>query len=942
MNSLPSEITNKDLKASIFIKNAHANNLKGIDLIIPKNKLVVVTGVSGSGKSSLVMDTLYAEGQRRYVESLSSYARQFLSRMKKPDVEYIKGISPAIAIEQRVSSANARSTVGSMTELYDYLRLLYARIGRTISPVSGKLVIKHTVSDVVDAIFKLPENSKLTLLSPLPMYEGRTLRQALEIALQKGYTRVYTDDALTYIEELLDQENGNTDRLLSELQPNEFMLLVDRFSNKDTEENRYRISDSTQTAFLEGGGECCLLEATSKMLTGFNNRFEMDGIAFLEPSHSLFNYNNPYGACPTCEGYGKVLGLDQGKVIPDDSKSIYDGAITCWNGKQGGKWLDQLIYGADKEGISIHKPYHSLTDDERRKVWHGTSSFDGILSYFSALESKMYKIQNRIIVARFRGRTDCPDCEGARLRNEALYVKVGGKHIGQLTTLAISDLLSFFDNLELTEFEFNVAERLLTEINTRLRTMVEIGLGYLTLERPAQTLSGGETQRINLTRILGSNLTNSIYILDEPSIGLHPRDTLRLLHVLKKLRDLKNTVIVVEHEEEIIRAADTLIDIGPNAGSFGGQLVYAGTANKAPKSTKSLTIQYLRKEKSITRPYQLRKPVNFIQISDAYHHNLKHIDVKIPLGCLSVISGVSGSGKTSLVRHILYPALCKAIGADLLEAPGKHGQLTGDLDLISAVEFVNQSPIGRSSRSNPITYVKAYDAIRKLFTKQQAAKINGFKPKHFSFNVDGGRCDTCKGDGFTVVEMQFLSDVTLVCEECEGKRFKPEILDVKYKGKNIYDVLNMSIDGALVFFKDNKEIITRIKPLQDVGLGYIKLGQSSSTLSGGEAQRVKLASFLNQSSTKGKMFFIFDEPTTGLHFDDVNVLLTAMNALVEKGHTVLIVEHNLDVIKNADWLIDLGPEGGDKGGSLLYQGAPVGILDISDSYTARFLTKDDF
>lgn len=936
--SIPEHIQNTDLKKNIYIKGAGANNLKGIDVVIPKNKLVVVTGVSGSGKSSLVMDTLYAEGQRRYVESLSSYARQFLSRMKKPDIEYIKGISPAIAIEQKVTSSNARSTVGSLTEIYDYLRLLYARIGHTFSPISGDEVKKHTVTDVVDYIYDLPQDTRIHVLAPIVPKEDRSLEQDLSILLQKGYTRIVYNEDTVYIEDVLE---GNAEFSLNDISAQDLSLLIDRLVVDDTVDNRNRTGDSVQVAFQEGEGSCviAILGGESK---DFNNRFELDGILFPEPTHQLFNYNNPYGACKACEGYGKVIGIDPSKVIPDDSLSLYEGAVACWKGEKSKIWQKEMILGAERVDLPIHRPYVDLTDEQKHLVWHGCKYFEGIHEYFAELEKKTYKIQNRVMLARYRGKTDCPECLGSRLRKETQYIKINGRHIGELTRMPIDELLAFFENLSLSDTDQKIAERIILEVTNRLKVMVDIGLPYLTLERVSSSLSGGETQRINLTRVLGSNLTNSIYILDEPSIGLHPKDTEKMIAVLRRLRDMKNTVVVVEHEEEIIRAADVLIDIGPAAGVFGGELVYIGEAKDSTGEEDSLTLRYLDGSLSIPTPDSLRKRPSKIHIHDAYQHNLKHIDVDIPLNSMVVVSGVSGSGKTSLVKHILYPGLKKAINEPIAEAPGKHKSITGDVKMISSVEMVSQSPIGRSSRSNPVTYVKAYDAIRKLFTSQQLAKIRGYKPKHFSFNTDGGRCDTCKGDGHIVVEMQFLSDVTLVCDECNGQRFKSDVLEVKYNGKNIHEVLQLSIDEAMDFFEKKKDIISKIQPLQDVGLGYVQLGQSSSTLSGGEAQRLKLASYLNKVAKEGnRIFFIFDEPTTGLHFHDVKKLLTALNALVENGHSVLIVEHNIDVIKSADWLIDLGPEGGVNGGELLYQGPPQGILKAPRSHTAQYL-KDKF
>lgn len=924
------------LKKFIHIKGANSNNLKDVELLIPKNQLVVVTGLSGSGKSSLIMDTLYAEGQRRYVESLSSYARQFLSRMKKPDVEFIKGICPAIAIEQKVTSSNARSTVGSLTEIYDYLRLLYARIGKTYSPISGELVKKHEVYDVVDFVMKQKAGSKVVLYTPMQHKYERTLKQELNLLMQKGYTRIDRGDGLEYIEEVLASDEKLLEQNVQEIE-NLPKILVDRFVVNDDEENRKRIADSILTAFQESEGECIVSIIGGKE-ESFNNRFELDGITFLEPSHQLFNYNNPYGACPKCEGYGKILGIDPDKVIPDDSRSIYDEAIACWKGEKGKMWLNRLVLNASSFDFPIHKPYKDLTKAQQRVLWTGNEFFYGIDEFFEELQSKTYKIQNRVMLARYRGKTDCPECEGSRLRKEARYVSVDGKTIAELINMPLDELKAFFDGIKLSRHDAKIAERILLEVNNRLQIMIDVGLSYLMLDRISSTLSGGETQRINLTRTLGSNLTNSLYILDEPSIGLHPKDTAKLVAVLKNLRELGNTVVVVEHEEEVIKAADYIVDVGPLAGSHGGELVYSGTYKDfKKKGVKSLTADYITERKEISLPDRRRSQVNKIVVKGATQHNLKDINVTIPLNNFVVISGVSGSGKTSLVKHILYPALKKHMGDPIPLAPGKHEKLTGDLSAITQVELINQSPLGKSSRSNPVTYIKAYDAIRKLFSDHQLSKIRGYKPKHFSFNVEGGRCETCKGEGEITVEMQFLSDVKLTCEECNGKKFKDEILDVKYKEKNIYDILEMTVEDAIDFFQDKKDVLNKIQPLYDVGLGYVQLGQSSSTLSGGEAQRVKLASFLGKRNSSQHIFFIFDEPTTGLHFHDILKLMDAFNALIEQGHTVLVIEHNIDVIKCADWLVDLGPTGGKDGGHLVYEGAPEGILKVKESFTGEFL-----
>lgn len=931
------ESANKsDLRKFIHIKGARSNNLKNIELFIPKNKLVVVTGVSGSGKSSLIIDTLYAEGQRRYVESLSSYARQFLDRMKKPEVDYIKGICPAIAIEQKVSSSNARSTVGSLTEIYDYMRLLYARVGKTFSPITGNQVRKHDVKDVVDYIFSLVVDSKVLLLIPLQRRHDRTIGQELDLLMQKGYSRVYFDSELTNIEDLLQNTQIDFEKsvLESEYKIN---ILIDRFVVNDDDDNRKRVADSVQVAFNESEGEC-LVSLTDGSTQYFNNRFELDGLIFIEPTHQLFNYNNPFGACPKCEGYGKMLGIDPEKIIPDENLSIYQEAIACWRGEKGKLWWQQLIQHADEFDFPIHKPYKDLSDEHKELLWSGNTYFEGLDAFFQELEDGSYKIQNRVMLSRYRGKTICNACKGGRLRKEATYVQVGNKNITQLINLPIDELLPFFETLTLSEHDEKIAQRILTEIKNRLKTMIEIGLGYLTIDRLASTLSGGETQRINLTRTLGSNLTNSLYILDEPSVGLHPKDTEKLVLVLKRLRDLGNTVVVIEHEEAVIRNADYIVDIGPHAGVHGGDLVFAGDYNTFIQlGIENLTASYLTGDRKINYPEQKRKIIQKILVQGARQHNLKNVDVTIPLQAMTVVTGVSGSGKTSLVKHILYPAMKLAINDPLAIAPGRHGGISGDIRNIKMVEMINQSPIGKSSRSNPVTYVKAYDDIRKLYSDQQASKIKGFEPKHFSFNVEGGRCETCKGEGHLTVEMQFLADVTLVCEECQGQRFKKEVLEVTYQDKNIFDVLNMTIEESLEFFKNKKSVLSRLQPLADVGLGYIKLGQSSSTLSGGEAQRVKLASFLTKEFESKNILFIFDEPTTGLHFHDINKLMDAFTSLVENGHTVLIVEHNMDVIRAADWVIDLGPTGGKDGGHLLFEGRPQDLKNIKNSFTGQYI-----
>jgi excinuclease ABC subunit A len=938
---------------SIFIKGARSNNLQNVDLVIPKNKLIVVTGVSGSGKSSITMDTLFAEGQRRYVESLSSYARQFLMRMKKPDVDYIKGVCPAIAIEQKTTTGNNRSTVGSMTEVYDFLRLLYARIGKTISPVSGEVVKKHQVSDVIDFILKQNDGERVQLFIPIPTkYDDRTLEAELNLLLQKGYTRLWANGNLAQIDDIL--RGGENEELkikneelkqpLTAFKDADIRILIDRFVVKqDDEENTKRMSDSVQTAFYESEGEA-IVQILSNTEGGqtqrFNNRFELDDLIFIEPTPQLFNYNNSFGACPTCEGYGKVIGIEEEKVIPDKTLSVYEGAIACWKGEKSGEWLSEFLSVAYKFDFPVHRPYQDLSKKEMLLLWNGNAHFQGINAFFKMLEVQTYKIQNRVMLARYRGRTACPTCDGKRIRPEAQYVKINGTGIADLTETPIDELQIFFQKLEINENDRQIARRLLLEIENRLQFMMDVGLSYLTLSRVSSTLSGGETQRINLTRTLGSNLTSSMYILDEPSVGLHPRDTARLVTVLRNLRDLGNTVVVVEHEEEIIKNADFLVDMGPQAGINGGHVVFAGNyADIYAEATESLTTKYMNGTMSIPTPTHRRGSTHWIEMTGCQQHNLKNIAVKIPLNTLIVVSGVSGSGKTTLVKQILHPALQRAVDPSISVVPGHFDELKGDTKRITNVEMISQSPIGKSSRSNPVTYVKAYDEIRDLFSKQQLSKIRGYKPGIFSFNTEGGRCETCKGEGEIVVEMQFLADVHLECEECRGKRFKGETLDVTYKDKNIFEVLQMSVEEALDFFKTEKGIVQKIKPLNDVGLGYIQLGQSSSTLSGGEAQRVKLASFLGKEGNKDHVFFIFDEPTTGLHFHDIRKLLDALNALVEKGHTVLVVEHNMEVIKSADWVIDLGAEGGKNGGHLVYQGTPEGLADTEGSFTGVYLKE---
>ncbi|SFN96567.1 excinuclease ABC subunit A [Chitinophaga sp. YR627] len=916
----------------IFIKGARVHNLKNVSVGIPRSKLVVVTGVSGSGKSSLTMDTLYAEGQRRYAESLSAYARQFLMRMNKPDVDYIKGICPAIAIEQKVITRTPRSTVGSMTEIYDYLRLFFARIGKTYSPVSGQLVKKHEVSDVVDYIKKLPAGSKIQLLVTFRRHEKRDVKEELQILMQKGFSRLYVKEkgngSLLRIEELLDEKKPTL--------PKEAYLLVDRLVAKEFEEDDlHRIGDSVQTSFYESEGDC-LVEVNGAEMKHFSNRFELDGMQFEEPVPNLFSFNNPYGACPVCEGFGHVLGIDADLVIPDKRLSVYENAIAPWRGEKMGEYKEALIKASRKFNFPIHKPIVDLTDEQYQLLWTGNEHFYGLNEFFKMVEQNLYKVQYRVLQSRYRGRTGCPECGGGRLRKEALYIKIAGANIAQLVDMPVSNLYEWFQQLQLSEYDQQVAKRILVEIDHRLKTLLDVGLGYLTLNRVANTLSGGESQRIQLTRSLGSNLTNSMYILDEPSIGLHARDTHRLIGVLKELRDLGNTVVVVEHDEMMMEEADYIIDMGPLASHLGGEVIFAGNYQEILKDSKSLTGRYLSGQLSIEPPIKLRKWKKAISLEGCRQHNLKNIDVDFPLQVLTVVSGVSGSGKTTLVKQILYPALMKLKG-EFADRVGQHRALKGAVDDITQIEMVDQNPIGKSSRSNPVTYIKAYDEIRDLYAKQQLSKMRGFQPKHFSFNVDGGRCDACKGEGEVIVEMQFLADVHLQCETCGGRRFKEEVLEVTYKGKNIYDVLEMSVEESLEFFKDEKDVCNKIRPLSDVGLGYVKLGQSSDTLSGGEAQRVKLASFLGKGKAQGHILFIFDEPTTGLHFHDIKKLLASFNALIDQGHSVLVIEHNIDVIRSADWVIDLGPEGGAGGGQLLYAGLPEGLKDVKESYTGKYL-----
>jgi excinuclease ABC subunit A len=911
----------------IFIKGARVHNLKNVDVELPKNKFIVVTGVSGSGKSSLTIDTLYAEGQRRYVESLSSYARQFLTRMDKPDVDYIKGLCPAIAIEQKVSTRTTRSTVGSLTELYDYLRLLFARVGVTYSPVSGEVVTKHEVRDVVDFIFNLKEGEKVYIYFEEKV--KKNFAESLKLLLQKGFTRIKFNNETAKVEELLE------DKAALKTSVKSIYTLVDRLVVKAGDDDlRMRAADSIQTAFSEGHNECIIEYGEGKQKI-FNNKFEADGIIFELPSPNFFNFNNPYGACKTCEGFGSIMGIDEDLVIPDKELSIYEGAVAPWRGEKMSEWAEPLIKKGIMFDFPIHRAYKDLTAAEKKLLWTGNKYFEGLTAFFRYLEEKSYKIQYRVMMSRYRGKTTCPDCLGSRVRQDAQYVKINGRNIAELLLLPIKELYAFFATIKLNASEQKIAERILTEVRNRLQTMMDVGLGYLTLNRLSNTLSGGETQRINLTRSIGSNLTSSLYILDEPSIGLHQRDTDRLITVLKNLRDLGNTVVIVEHDEDIMRHADHIVDMGPEAGIFGGEMMFNGAAKDIFKA-KTLTAKYLNGDLEISYTKNRRKPVNFINITGATQHNLKGVDVKFPLNALTVVSGVSGSGKTTLIKKILYPALMRLFDGSG-EKPGTFKEMTGDMKKITAVEMIDQNPLGRSSRSNPVTYVKAYDGIRELFSKQQLSKMRGFLPKDFSFNVEGGRCENCKGEGEVVVEMQFLADVHLKCEVCNGKKFKEEVLEVQYKGKNIYEILELSVDEALEFFNENNDIIVKLAPLRNVGLGYVKLGQSSSTLSGGEAQRVKLASFLTRGVAPNPILFIFDEPTTGLHFHDINKLISSFNQLIDAGHSVIVIEHNMDVIKCADWLVDLGPEGGDDGGYLLYQGVPEGLLKVNNSYTAKYL-----
>ena len=918
---------NSNFKDFITITGAALHNLKNLDVKIPRNKLVVITGLSGSGKSSLAFDTLYAEGQRRYVESLSSYARQFLGKLNKPKVSSIKGISPAIAIEQKVNSTNPRSTVGTTTEIYDYLKLLYARVGKTFSPISGELVKKDSVSDVIDRVLSMEEGEKLLLLSPVHPTEERDLATLVKIMEQQGFSRLKTESGIVRIDEFSTDYQG----LL--------YLVVDRVVVQTGEDFVNRLSDSVQTAFYEGKGECILENVKTGEQLYFSNRFEKDGITFMEPNIHFFSFNNPYGACPKCEGYGNTIGIDEDLVIPNNTLSVYDDAVLPWKSESFKHFKEDLVLNAYKFDFPIHKPVFELSEEQYQLLWEGNEYFDGLNGFFAYLEEKSYKIQYRVMLSRYRGKTKCPECQGKRLRKEAGYVKIGGKNLMELVDLPIDEVLVFFQNLELDPYQEKIANRLLKEIVNRLTFLNDVGLSYLTLNRNSNTLSGGESQRINLATSLGSSLVGSMYILDEPSIGLHSRDTEKLIKVLKKLRDLGNTVIVVEHDEDIIRVADHIIDIGPEAGSFGGELVAEGTFEQVLKSD-SLTANYLNGSLRIEVPSKRRNTKKFIQIKGAREHNLQNVDVQIPLNALSVITGVSGSGKSTLIRDILYPALQRIIHK-YGEKAGRFTEITGDLETLQNVEFINQNPIGRSSRSNPVTYIKAYDDIRGLYTDQKLSQVRGYKAKHFSFNVDGGRCDACKGEGEVTIEMQFMADVHIECETCKGKRFKKEILEIEFQGKNINDILETTVDEAILFFEEHKQkrIVQKLKPLQDVGLGYVQLGQASSTLSGGEAQRIKLASFLVKGSNSDKTLFIFDEPTTGLHFHDIKKLLDSFNALIAKGHSIVVIEHNMELIKCADYIIDLGPEGGKHGGQVVGQGQPEELILNEKSYTGIYLKE---
>jgi excinuclease ABC subunit A len=926
---MKADISTVNPKENIIIKGAKLHNLKNIDVVIPRNKLVVITGLSGSGKSTLAFDTLYAEGQRRYVESLSSYARQFLGKLNKPKVDYIKGIAPAIAIEQKVNSTNPRSTVGTSTEIYDYIKLLFARIGRTYSPISNQEVKKDTVSDVVNFVKKFDDKTKLLLLAPIIIDENRELKTLLQVLEQQGYARLKWNETIYRIADF-PQEKYKNEALF---------LVIDRIVTRDDEDFYNRLADAIQTAFFEGKGICFIESLEDHKVAEFSNKFDLDGMTFLEPNTHLFSFNNPYGACPTCEGYGNVIGIDEELVIPNTGLSIFEDCIFPFKTPSYIHYKEDLIAVAYQFDIPVHKPWFQLSEKQQELVWNGNKSFNGINHFFSVLEEKSYKIQNRVMLSRYRGKTKCTTCNGRRLREETNYVKINEQTISDLVTLPLDELAVFFKNIQLDKYDEKIAKRLLTEINNRLLFLTDVGLSYLTINRTSNTLSGGESQRINLATSLGSSLVGSMYILDEPSIGLHPKDTERLIKVLKDLRNLGNTVIVVEHDEDIMKEADYIIDIGPEAGTFGGHVVAEGNFEEILKSD-SLTAKYLNEDLKINVPEKRRTSKNSIQIIGAREHNLQNIDVTFPLNCLTVITGVSGSGKSTLVKNILYPSMQKKL-IGYGDKVGQHTEIRGNFEDIKNVEFIDQNPIGRSSRSNPVTYIKAYDDIRALFSDQKLAKIRNYKPKHFSFNVEGGRCEVCKGDGIVTIEMQFMADVHLECDVCNGKRFKKEVLEITFDGKSIDDILNLTIDDAIEFFSENliTKIAKKLKPLQDVGLGYVQLGQSSSTLSGGEAQRIKLASFLVKGITKDKALFIFDEPTTGLHFHDIKKLLASFNALIDKGHSIIVIEHNIELIKCADYIIDLGLDGGKKGGNLIFQGTPEELAKNKISYTAKYLAE---
>lgn len=921
-----------DPRKYIIIKGAKVHNLKNIDAAIPHKKLTVITGLSGSGKSSLAFDTLYAEGQRRYVESLSSYARQFLGRLDKPEVDYIKGVSPAVAIEQKVISRNPRSTVGTTTEIYDYLKVLYARAGHTYSPVTGAEIRRHELKDVISFVESLDPATRIMIKCPLLLH-GRSLKDQLGILEQQGYSRVSINGDVIRMDEVdLEKSNPKKDQL---------QIVIDRLTaDTDNEENQNRLADSVQTAFFEGRGICIVENASNGEETIFSNRFEEDGIEFEEPSVHLFSFNNPFGACPKCEGFGSIIGIDEDLVVPDMSLSVYEDAIAPWKGDKMQEWKQQFIKGASEINFPIHRPYFELSEAEKEMLWGGGKNFHGLDEFFKYIESKSYKIQYRVMLSRYRGKTKCHVCKGARLRKEATYVKIGGKAITDLVLLPIDRLAEFFTQLELPEYDAQIAKRLLLEINNRIKYLQEVGLGYLTLNRVSNSLSGGESQRINLATSLGSALVGSTYILDEPSIGLHPRDTSRLIKVVQNLRDLGNTVVVVEHDEEMMLSSDYIIDIGPDAGSHGGEVIFSGTPEDILKNHDTYTSRYLSGEDEIEVPAERKEPRKFIEIKGARENNLKNIDIKVPLHCFTVVTGVSGSGKSSLIKKVLYPALKKRLGG-YGEKTGKHTALDGDWKRLTDVEFVDQNPIGKSSRSNPVTYIKAYDDIRSLFAAQPLAKARNLKPGHFSFNIDGGRCDKCQGEGEITIEMQFMADVHLKCDECNGQRFKQEVLDVRFGEKSIHQILELTVDDAIEFFNtcDEPKISSKLQPLQDVGLGYVTLGQSSSTLSGGEAQRIKLATFLGKGSSDNHHLFIFDEPTTGLHFHDIKKLLQSFYALIKKGHSILIIEHHPDVMKCADWIIDLGPEGGEEGGHLVFEGTPEDLIKEKKSYTAKYLKE---